>query len=118
MRAPPFLAPRPPHLWGPAWLLQASTQKQLSSLRTWCSGKAPHCLVKKREAESVASPPLPSTMSGCLCSAQLEEAGGQRHAEPRGPQGPEAGPNPACWEGRGWGPVVSGWLCSLQLVDS
>ena len=116
-----FSGSPPPHLWGRVWLLQASTQKQLSSLRTRCSGKAPHRLVKKREAESVASPPLPPT-SGCLCSAQLEAAGEPKeHAEPLGPQGPGAAPSrPAGRGGAGgqWSAAGSALFSSLTLERS
>ena len=116
-----FSGSPPPRFWGPVWLLQASTQKQLSSLRTRCSRKAPHRLVKKREAESMASPPLPPTTSGCLCSAQLEAAGErlvwsmQSHGGPRA-QG-QAPTRPAGRGGAGgqWSAAGSALFSSLTL---
>lgn len=95
-------SPAPPQR--PAWLLQALTQKQLPSLRT--HGVAERCRAVWLESGKPGRG-FPSAsfhgMSGCLCSAQLEEAG-ERTAAWRAPgaQGPRAGPHPACWEGRGW----------------
>lgn len=107
-----FPSPAPPQR--PTWLLQALTQKQLPSLRT--HGVAERCRAVWLESGKPGRG-FPSAsfhgMSGCLCSAQLEEAREWTVAwrEPRGPKGP--GQAPAQPAGRGGAGAVGGQRLAL-----